>query len=51
MPIDTNFSDILRAINANIIKKGVVNNYNSTGNYCSFGNKVSYKKIGNSSVK
>ena len=44
-PIDINFSRILRATKANIMKKGASNHYNSTGKYYSFGNKGSYKKL------
>ena len=50
MLIDTNLSYILRATKANIMKKGAASHYNSTGNYYYFGNKDSYKKVGNSLV-
>ena len=45
--IDTNFSRILRVTKANIMKKESSNHGNSTGKYYSFGNKGSYKKVGN----
>ena len=52
MPIDTIFSDILRATKTNIMKnkKAAANHYNSTDNYYSFEKKGSYKKVNNSSV-